>query len=98
MYAMYKFILPSARSVGDFMHLKALHQETVAAKALVNVDGDTSVTLHYSTARWSRVDGEWPSLILNFLNDNHIDKSKMYYLSAIFFALENREQIVKLFV
>ena len=62
---------------------------------LVNVDGDTSVALHYGTTGRSRVEGEWPSLIFNFLNDNHIDKCKIYYVKVILFALENHKQIVK---
>ena len=90
--------MPSDRSVGDFKHLKALHQEIAAAKALANVSGDeTRVTLHFDTTGRSRLDGEWPSLILNFRNDDK-EKCKMYCLRALFFAYEDREQITKLIV
>ena len=53
---------------------------------------DTRVTLHYDTTTRSRVDGEWPSLILNFLSDDSA-KCKKYPLCTLFFAHEDRERI-----
>ena len=93
----YKYVLPSAKVVSDFKHRKVLHQEIAAGKALATVEDGTRVTLHFDTTGRSRVEGEWPALILNFINE---DKSKchMYRLRALFFAYEDREQIIKLFV
>ena len=83
--------------VEEYKHKKALHQEIAAAKALGNLDEGTKVTLHYDTTSRSQVDGEWLSLLLNFLNDDPT-KCRMFSLGAIFFTYENREQIVKLIV
>ena len=56
---------------------------------------DTKVTLHFDTTSRSRIDGEWPSLILNFKSDVEED-NQMIMLRALFFAFEDREQITKL--
>ena len=58
---------------------------------------DTRCTLHFDTTGRSRVDGEWPELILNFLSDDKM-KCKMFRLRALFFAYEDRAQIIKLIV
>ena len=94
-YEAYRYVLPSPNSVGDFKHLKALQQEIAAGKALSSLEEGTRVTMHYDTTGRSRVEGEWPAIILNFLN-NDKNKCRMYRLRALFFAHENREQIVAL--
>ena len=92
----YQYVLPDIRTVSDFKHKKSLHhQEIQVAQALGNKKEGTRVTLHYDTTSRSRVDGEWPSLILNFLSDYKQD-CKMYRLRVVFFAFEDRNQIVKL--
>ena len=96
-YARYKYVVPSAKVANEHKHNKALHQEIKAANALGNRDDETKVTLHYDTTTRSQIDGEWPSLILNFLNDDPT-KCDMIPLRALFFAFENREQIIKLIV
>ena len=96
-YQQYKLILPSAKVVSDFKHEKAMHQEITAGKALSSVTRDIKVTLHFDTTGRSRVDGEWPALILNFLSDVK-ENCQMFRLRAIFFAYEDREQITKLIV
>ena len=88
-------ILPSIKSVNTYKHLKSMHQEIEAANALVNKDHNTKVTLHYDTTTRSRIEGEWPFLILNFLNKDQA-KCNMYPLRALTFAYEDREQITKL--
>ena len=55
------------------------------------------MTLHYDTTSRSRIDGEWPCIILNFNNDNP-EFRKMLPLRPLFFALENRAQITKLII
>ena len=94
-YEAYRYVLPGPKSVGDYKHLKALQQEISAAQALTSLEEGTRVTLHYDTTGRSRVDGEWPAIILNFLN-NDKNKCHMYRLRALFFAHENREEIVNL--
>lgn len=92
-------VIPSAKSCSSYKHTKALHQEMSAAKALqcIGLD-DTRATLHFDTTRRSRIEGEWPSLILNFLNEEEEEKSKMIRLRPIFFAYEDRTQIARLIV
>ena len=96
-YENYKNVIPSTKVCGDYKHEKALKQEVIGGRALANLEEGTRVTLHFDTTGRSRIDGEWPSLILNFLNDIK-DKCKMVNLRALFFAYEDREMIVKLFV
>ena len=93
----YSMVLPSAKVISEYKHDKALHQEISAAKALASIEGDTRCTLHFDTTGRSRVEGEWPALILNFLSKDE-NKCKMYRLRAIFFAYETREHIVNLIV
>ena len=54
-------------------------------RRLVNLADTTRVTLHYDTTSRSRIDGEWPALILNLL-DKDPEKCKMVRLRALFFA------------
>ena len=96
-YAAYKVVLPSEKVVGTFKHDQSLHQEITAGEALGNLDTGTRVTLHFNTTSRSRLEGEWPALILNFLNNDE-SKCKMTRLRALFFAYEDREQITKLVV
>ena len=91
----YQYVLLDKRTVSDFKCKKSLHQEIQAAQALGNKKEGTQITLHYDTMSRSKVDGEWPSLTLNFLKDDKQD-CKMYHLRALSFAFEDRDQIVKL--
>ena len=74
-----------------------LTQEIIAAKALHSKKGTTKVKLHFDTTKRSRVDGDWPSLIFNFKDDNPLE-SRMISLRPLQFAYENREQIISLIV
>ena len=93
----YEDVLPSVKVVTTYKHEQALHQEIAAARCLSSLDDDTRCTLHFDTTGRSRVDGEWPALILNFLSSVK-DKCQMIRLRAMFFAYEDRDQIVKLIV
>ena len=64
---------------------------------MCNKKADTKVTLHFDTTSRSRVDGEWPSLILNFKSDTPED-NEIFMLRALFFANEDREQISRLVI
>ena len=96
-YKRYKKVLPSPKVINTFKHKKALCQEIVAAKSLMNKKVTTKVTLHFDTTSRSRIEGDWPALILNFLDEDPAD-SKMISLRPIHFAFEDKEQIVSLFI
>ena len=61
---LYKYILPSSRTILKYKHLQATQEETDAGVALFNNTKPSKVTLHYDTTSRSNSDGEWPSLIL----------------------------------
>ena len=84
-YKLYKNVLPSSKTINNYKHNKALQQEIDAAKALQDKDPETKVTLHYDTTRRSRVDGEWPALILNFISSDP-EKNRMINLRPLFFC------------
>ena len=95
-YKMYKNVLPSSKTINTFKHKKALHQEIMAARALMNKDKNTKVTLHYDTTTRSRIDGDWPCLMLNFSGNG--SANQMIPLRPIYFAHGDRKQITDLFV
>ena len=96
-YQIYENVLPSAKTVNNFKHKKTLCQEILAAKALATKKPTTKVTLHFDTTQRSRIDGDWPSLILNFKDDNPLE-CRMISLCPFFFAYEDRSQIISLIV
>ena len=56
-------------------------------------------TVHFDTTSCSSIDGEWPSIILRFSSGINSGNSsgKEFRLRPIFFAYEDREQIMELF-
>lgn len=91
-YIPYKDVLPSARTLNDHKQLLAVQAEADAASALLAMDSSVRCTLHYDTTSRSKIDGEWPSIILSFSD------KKRFVLRPIFFAYETREQIIRLLV
>ena len=69
-YEQYSDVLPSAKVVTTYKHEKAVQQEIDAAEALSSIEQGTKCTLHFDTTGRSRVEGEWPALIFNFLSDD----------------------------
>ena len=65
--------LPSEKSVNNFKHKKALIQEIIAAKALLSKRETTKVTLHYDTTSRIHNDGDWPLLICNVKDKDHLE-------------------------
>ena len=59
------------------------------ATALLNKKPGTKVVLHYDTTSRSRIDGEWPSLRLNF-SGNDASENQMIPLRPLSFAYENK--------
>ena len=90
-YQIYENVLPPAKTLNNFKHKKALCQEILAAKALATKKSTTKVKLHFDTTQRSRIDGDWPSLILNLKDDNPLE-------CPLFFAHEDRLQVISLIV
>ena len=86
----YKDFLPSARTLNDYKQLLAVQAEADAAEALFSMKENTRCTLHYDTTSRCKIDGEWPSIIFSFTN------KQRFVLRPIFFAYEDRAQIVSL--
>ena len=93
-YQLYANVLPSEKSVNNFKHKKALIQERSLQPNLCS-PGTTKVTLHYDTTSRIRNDGDWPSLICNVKDKDHL-KCWMISLCPLFFAYEDQEQIISL--
>ena len=91
-YEVYKDVLPSAKAINSYKH-KALPQEIDAAEALNNKEETTKTTLHYDTTQRSRIDGEWPGLLLNFLDEDPLTK-KLINLRPLFFYLKIENKLL----
>ena len=85
---LYKYVLPSSRTILMYKHLQATQKETGAGVVLFNNTKPNKVT--YFTNSRSNIDREWPSLILNF------NKGKSFRLHPLFFAYEDTEKICRL--
>ena len=75
---------------------QALVRERDAAKALMNKKSNEKVILHFDSTTRSRIDGDWPSLILNMRSPPNV--SNKFTLWPLFFAFEDRQNISKLIV
>ena len=91
-YKKYEFVLPNAKTIYNYKQLQATEAESDAAVALATKSSNIKVTLHFDTTRRNNVDGEWPSLILNFSNNLR------YRLRPIFFAYETKKNISDLII
>ena len=88
----YEHVLPSAKTINNHKHVLAIQHEQDAAAALYQIQPGMKVTLHYDTTSRSKIDGDWPTLILIF-SDKH-----RFPLRPIFLAYDDRAQIVHLIV
>ena len=61
-YAVYKHVLPSAKTITDYKQLFAIQEEKDAATTYNMLDG-IKCTLHYDTTQRCKIDGEWPAII-----------------------------------
>ena len=91
-YIPYKNVLPTPKTVIEHKQRMAIQEEAEAANALYSNPKDVKCTLHYDTTSRSKIPGEWPAIILNFAG------RKRYSLRPMFFAYEDRAQIVRLLV
>ena len=91
-YKVYENVLPSARTVNDFKQVLAIKHEQEAASALRTIEKGTKVTLHFVATSRSKIDGDWPCLILIFSDKQRVP------LRPLFFAYEDRAQIIRLII
>ena len=95
-YALYSDIYPDTKTIANHKHGQSLYREYEAASALINKKPEDKVILHFDTTSRSRIEGEWPSLILKILSPpNHVNK---FTLRPLFFAYEDRLNICRLIV
>ena len=74
------------RTIIEYKQFQAAQEERDAGVALFQKDAGTKATLHFDTTSRNNIDGEWPSLILNF------------WLRPLFFAYEDRANIIRLII
>ena len=89
-YLLFTNVLPSVRTINNYKQLLAVQAEADAAKTLYNIPEEVKCNLHYDTTSRCKIDGEWPAIIFSFSNGHR------YNLRPIFFAYEDRAQIVSL--
>ena len=88
----YKNVLPSVKTIVEYKQLQAAQEETDTALAIINKSPGVKITLHYDTTSCNNIDGEWPSLIMNFSD------GQRFRLRPIFVAHEDRDNIVRLII
>ena len=69
----------------------AIQTEKEAATALYNMPDDVKSTLHFRSTQRSKIHGKWPCLLI-------FTKNLRFSLRPLFFAYEDRENIVRLIV
>ena len=88
----YTYVIPSARTINDYKQMQASQVERDAACKLLSMDSHIKSTLHYNTTSRNRIDGEWLSKFFAF------SSGEEFVLRPVFFAYEDRQQIVDLLV
>ena len=91
-YQLHENVLSSAKTINEQKQTLALQNERNTAVALRDVQPRVKVTLHYDSTTRSKIDGDWPALILIFSN------SCRFPLQPMFFAYEDRKQIAHLII
>ena len=61
--------MPSAKTINDYKLTLAIQTEKEAATALNNMPDDAKSTLYFDSTQRSKIDSDWPSLILIFTNN-----------------------------
>ena len=77
-------------------HEQALERECDAAKALTNKKSNEKVILHFESTTWRKIDGDWPSLILNIRSPSNV--SNKFTLRQLFFVFQDCQSISKMIV
>ena len=84
--------MPSAKTINGYKLTLAIQTEKEAATALYNMPYDVKSNVHFDSTQRSKIDRDWPCLILIFTNNLR------FSLRPLFFAYEDRENIVRLIV
>lgn len=91
-YQLHENVLPSIKTINEHKQILALQNERNLANDLRDLQPRVKVTLHYDSTTCSKIDGSWSALILIF-RDSH-----KFPIQAMFFAYDDRKQIVNLIV
>ena len=65
-YQLYENVLPSAKTINEHKQTLALQNERNAAIALRHLQSGERVSLHHNSTTHSKIDRDWPALILIF--------------------------------
>ena len=91
-YIPYQNVLPIAKTLNEYKLLLVVQEEAEAANALFNTPESVKCTLHYETTSRCKTDGNWPRIVFSFSNN------RRFVLHPLFYAFEDKAQIVKLLV
>ena len=94
-FAHYKYVLPSAKICRTCKHDASLTKEQNAAEMILSKVPPTKVTVQFDSTQRSRIPGDWPAIILIFMKEGH---AEYVPLRPIYFAFEDRGQIVSFFI
>ena len=84
--------MPSAKIILEYKYLQASQAESDVALAMLKKVDHIKITLHYDTTSMDSIDGEWPSIVINFSDKQH------FRLRPLFFVYEDRVQIARVIV
>ena len=91
-YKPYENVLPSAKTINDYKLTLAIQTEKEVATARYNIPDDLKSTVHFDSTQRFKIDGDWPCLMFIFTNNLR------FSLRPLFFAYQDRENIVRLIV
>ena len=63
--------MTSGKTISDYKYLQVSQAESYVALAMLSKDDNVKITLHYGTTSRNPIDGEWPSIVINFLDKQH---------------------------
>ena len=94
--AAYSGVFPDTKTIANHKHSQPLQREQDTAITLINKGSNNKTILHFDTTKRSRIDGAWPSLILNIRSPPN--QTQRFTSRPLFFAFEDRENVAKLMV
>ena len=91
-YYDYKDVFPSNKTIAYFKHDISLKREFECATSLKMKREETKAILHFDTTKRCRIEGDWPSLIIDLRSPPKL----VYYIHyALFFSLLKIEEILQ---
>ena len=91
-YQLYENVLTTAKTINEQKQTLAQQNDKNAAIALKELQPVVKATLHHDSTTRSKIDGDWPALILIFSD------CCRFPLQTMFFAYEDRKQITRLII